>query len=65
MLHSSGINRSARRRCGLTLRYMPPDVRTRETEHAQGYICRGEDPQGYWVDWPVPAGDDVPEAEKR
>jgi non-heme Fe2+,alpha-ketoglutarate-dependent halogenase len=64
MLHSSGINRSARRRCGLTLRYMPPEVRTREAAHAQGYVCRGVDPEGYWVNWPVPEGDDVPQAGK-
>ena len=27
LLHSSGANRSARRRCGLTLRYCTTDVR--------------------------------------
>lgn len=61
LLHGSETNHSTRRRCGLTLRYMPPDVRTRETEHAQAYICRGEDPSGYWVNAAVPTGDEVPQ----
>ena len=60
MLHSSGINHSSRRRCGLTLRYMPPDVRTREPKQAQAYICRGTDSTGYWFSWPIPEGDNVP-----
>ena len=61
LLHGSAPNRSARRRCGLTLRYMPPEVRTREGRWANGYICRGEDPDGYWVGLPVPEGDQVPD----
>ena len=61
LLHGSEPNRSARRRCGLTLRYMPPEVRTREGRWANGYICRGEDPDGYWVGLPVPEGDQVPD----
>lgn len=60
LLHGSEPNRSARRRCGLTLRYMPPEVRTREERRANGYICRGQDPDGYWVGLPVPEGDELP-----
>ena len=60
LLHGSQPNRSDRRRCGLTLRYMPPDVRTREDKHANGYICRGVDPQNYWINWPVPENDQIP-----
>ena len=60
LLHGSEPNRSTRRRCGLTLRYMPPDVHTREAEHAHGYLCRGEDESGYWISWPVPEGDSIP-----
>ena len=60
LLHGSEPNRSTRRRCGLTLRYMPPEVRTRETEHAYGYLCRGRDESGYWMSWPVPEGDAIP-----
>ena len=61
LLHGSEPNRSARRRCGLTLRYMPPEVRMREGRWANGYICRGEDPDGYWGGLPVPEGDQVPD----
>lgn len=60
LLHGSEPNRSTRRRCGLTLRYMPPEVRTREERWANGYICRGKDPDGYWVELPMPEGDQVP-----
>lgn len=60
LLHGSAPNRSTRRRCGLTLRYMPPEVRTREERRANGYICRGADPSGYWIDLPAPPGDEVP-----
>jgi non-haem Fe2+, alpha-ketoglutarate-dependent halogenase len=63
LLHGSRPNLSDRRRCGLTLRYMPPDVRTREERRANGYICRGEDPEGYWVNFPVPERDEIPEKE--
>ena len=60
LLHGSEPNLSPRRRCGLTLRYMPPDVHTREAEHAHGYLCRGEDESGYWISWPAPEGDTIP-----
>jgi len=60
LLHGSAPNRSTRRRCGLTLRYMPPEVRTRQEQGANGYICRGSDPSGYWINLPVPASDTVP-----
>ncbi|NKB69840.1 MAG: phytanoyl-CoA dioxygenase family protein [Candidatus Latescibacteria bacterium] len=61
LLHGSGANRSGRRRCGLTLRYMPPDVRTRSQDRAEGFICRGVDPSGYWVNPSVPQGENVPQ----
>ena len=60
LLHGSAFNRSDRRRCGLTLRYMPPDVRTRAEGSAEAFICRGSDPSGYWIDRPLPEGDDMP-----
>ena len=61
LLHGSEPNLSEQRRCGLTLRYMPPDVRTREERRANGYICRGEDSSGYWVNWSLPEGDEIPQ----
>ena len=60
LLHGSSPNTSQRRRCGLTLRYMPPEVRTRETDHSPAVLCRGSDPSGYWQHTPRPDSDDIP-----
>ena len=60
LLHGSRPNASRRRRCGLTLRYMPPEVRTRETDRAPAVVCRGIDPSGYWQHIPRPDGDRIP-----
>ena len=60
LLHGSQPNPSDRRRCGLTIRYMPVDVRTREPDSAPGIIARGHDPAGYWQPMPRPSGDRVP-----
>ena len=60
LLHGSETNRSNRRRCGLTLRYMPPDVRTANPDEALCYICRGADTKGYWKNWPTPSGEYIP-----
>jgi non-haem Fe2+, alpha-ketoglutarate-dependent halogenase len=65
LLHGSAPNRSALRRCGLTLRYMPPEVRTQAKEHAFAYLCRGTDPEGYWQSWPIPEGETLPEARAK
>jgi len=57
--HGSGPNTSDRRRCGLTIRYVPPMVRAVESSWAHNVIiCRGSDPSGHWnPDMPVPEGD--------
>ena len=60
LLHGSKPNVSDRRRCGLTLRYMPPEVRTMDKDHSPAVICRGSDPSGYWQHVPRPEGDAVP-----
>lgn len=60
LLHGSQPNPSNRRRCGLTIRYMPVDVRTADPDGAAGVICRGHDPAGYWRHMPRPAGDRIP-----
>jgi non-heme Fe2+,alpha-ketoglutarate-dependent halogenase len=65
LLHGSAPNRSTRRRCGLTLRYMPPEVRTQAKEHAFAFLCRGADPEGYWQSWPIPQADEIPEATRK
>jgi hypothetical protein len=48
LLHGSEANQSARRRCGLTLRYCPADVRARLGWNAKGVIVSGHDESGHW-----------------
>ena len=60
LLHGSEPNMSDRRRCGLTMRYNPPDVRGRDAKRAEGIICRGSDPDRYWQLLPSPDGDHLP-----
>ncbi len=60
ILHGSQPNPSNRRRCGLTIRYFPPDVRGPEPERATGIIARGVDPDGYWQPMPRPEGEAIP-----
>jgi non-haem Fe2+, alpha-ketoglutarate-dependent halogenase len=59
LLHSSPPNKSNRRRCGLTLRYAPVDVRTYWNWSKQSIIVSGTDPSGHWADVPRPEGDFV------
>ena len=66
LVHGSQPNRSDRRRCGLTLRYCPPDVSIIDDEWAQGVeaiICRGTDPTGHWRHHPRPDGDAITETD--
>ena len=61
LVHGSLGNPSDRRRCGLTLRYCPPEVRITDAAWARGVeavICRGSDPTGRWTHHPRPANDD-------
>ena len=55
LLHGSEANHSPRRRCGLTLRYCPPDVRAALDWHKKGVVVRGEDVSGHWGNPPRPA----------
>jgi non-heme Fe2+,alpha-ketoglutarate-dependent halogenase len=55
LLHGSEANQSSRRRCGLTLRYCPADVRAGLGWNAKGVIVRGADPSGHWSNPPRPA----------
>lgn len=62
LVHGSLPNVSERRRCGLTLRYCPPEVQITDAEWARGVeaiICRGEDPYGQWRHNPRPDNDDI------
>lgn len=61
LVHGSEPNRSDRRRCGLTIRYCPPDVAVTDAAWATGVeaiLCRGEDPTGRWTHHPRPRNDD-------
>jgi len=46
-----------RRRCGLTLRYCPTDVRAGLGWNAKGVIVSGQDPAGHWANPTRPATD--------
>src|SRR5450755_15506 len=54
LLHGSEANQSARRRCGLTLRYCPADVRAGLGWNAKGVIVSGSDESGHWANPPRP-----------
>jgi len=49
LVHGSEANSSARRRCGLTLRYCPADVRAELGWNAKGVVVAGCDPSGHWA----------------
>jgi non-heme Fe2+,alpha-ketoglutarate-dependent halogenase len=48
LLHGSEANESTRRRCGLTLRYCPADVRAGLGWNAKGVVVSGRDEAGHW-----------------
>jgi non-haem Fe2+, alpha-ketoglutarate-dependent halogenase len=54
LIHGSLANSSTRRRCGLTLRYCPPDVRAYWGWNRSSIICRGSDPTEHWANVPRP-----------
>ena len=61
LLHGSMPNNSGRRRCGLTIRYMPPEVRYgNDVAEPRAVIARGCDPNGYWQAVPRPESDSLP-----
>jgi ectoine hydroxylase-related dioxygenase (phytanoyl-CoA dioxygenase family) len=57
-IHGSNPNRSTRRRCGLTLRYVPPSVKqVALNSQGRGYtavLVRGEDRFHHFEDRPLP-----------
>ena len=48
LLHGSEPNNSDHRRCGLTLRYAPVEVRATQGWNAKGVLLGGVDPEGHW-----------------
>ena len=61
LLHGSEPNTSDRRRCGLTMRFVPPDVRAANSWNQRAIIPRGSDPSGHWTHVPRPTEDTIPE----
>jgi non-haem Fe2+, alpha-ketoglutarate-dependent halogenase len=49
LVHGSEANASGRRRCGLTLRYCPAEVRAELGWNAKGVVVSGSDPSGHWA----------------
>lgn len=63
LLHGSEPNPSNRRRCGLTMRFAPPEVRRLHPDFAGPYIiARGSDPSGHWPAATRPPALDIPHA---
>ncbi|MBT3270990.1 phytanoyl-CoA dioxygenase family protein [Candidatus Poribacteria bacterium] len=61
LLHGSEPNASDRRRCGLTMRFAPPDVKPLNSWGGTAIICRGRDTHGHWTHNERPETDDIPQ----
>jgi ectoine hydroxylase-related dioxygenase (phytanoyl-CoA dioxygenase family) len=57
LVHGSEANHSDQRRCGLTLRYCPADVRAGLGWNAKGIVVSGVDASGHWANAPRPEDD--------
>lgn len=57
LLHGSEANESAKRRCGLTLRYCPAVVRAGLGWNEKGVVVSGKDESGHWANPPRPQTD--------
>ncbi len=62
MVHSSPPNRSADRRIGIVLRYIPPETRQTKADWDCAALVRGEDRHGNFEHEPFPARDLDPAA---
>jgi hypothetical protein len=66
LAHGSTANPSSKRRCGLTLRYCPPEVKAINTNWThQAILCRGVDNTGNWRQCKRPSGNDLRPHGKR
>ncbi len=65
LLHGSEPNLSNRRRCGLTMRFVSPDVRELKGWRRNSIIARGSDPSGHWPHNPRPTEDRIPDKEAK
>ncbi len=59
LLHGSDVNRSNRRRFGLTLRYCATEVRAALGWNLEGIVVSGADPSGHWANPPQPTAVEV------
>jgi hypothetical protein len=57
LLHGSEGNHSARRRCGLTLRYCSADVQAGMDWNEKGVLASGADSSGHWANPARPTAD--------
>ena len=65
LLHGSEANQSTRRRCGLTMRFVSPDVRAYRGWNLKGpVICRGRDRSGHWIHHSRPTFERLPSPEE-
>ena len=60
LLHSSEVNQSKRRRCGLAMRFLSSDVRAFNGWNQHSIVCRGREPTGHWANHPRPDGELIP-----
>ena len=65
LLHGSEPNLSNRRRCGLTMRFVSPEVRELKGWRRNTIIARGSDPSGHWPHNPRPIQDDIPTPQDK
>ena len=64
LLHGSKVNNSTMRRRGLTLRYMPPDVKINNLDffkRKKAFLCKGENVGKYWDIDDIPCGENIPD----
>ena len=62
LAHASGPNRTAERRVGLTIRYLPPEVRVVDGPPMAATLVRGEDPCGHFAPAPPRPVSDLDDA---
>ncbi len=69
MVHGSTSNDSMRRRCGLTIRYCPPEVHVidnKQKNYAEkSILCRGKNRYNYWTCHSRPQGNDLSSLIKK
>ena len=61
ILHGSEPNMSTRRRCGLAMRFLSPDVRAYNDWNQHSIVCRGSEPTGHWANHPRPERAFIPQ----